>query len=439
MKLKRQINKELVRPVKKGLKPVRDFLWKIRAIFPVTWTCIIMLVICGLGLWFVGLLHKDIVLMPAAIALILICLSMVACVVFGAAAVTYKWKNTHFEDSAFRIEANYPKKTGIDFKIFPFPFIEVTWDWEYPAEVEAETQYGWGNIKETVTARHRCLSDDITRIMHVRDILGMAHICWKSHRPTTVLILPDKGALDNHNVMQSLSGGEDVSDPFGDPLGDRIEMRQYVPGDPSRNIIWKVYARNRKVMVRMPERALTSKPRTCAYMVSGPGDEASAGLARVVIEHKLLGENWCFGADRSPGSATTAAEALELLARSGNPSDAPTGLGNFLKEAEAKGYQSCLVFIPALADDWLERVKNICKSTRLEITWFMGIDRPIRHISPLTGWKRAALNPEDGHDYDPREVIKTLGSISQMYICNRTDGTVINDAVRYVEQIDKAG
>ena len=98
-----------------------------------------MLIICGLGLWFVGILHKDIVLMPASIALILICLAMVACVVFGAAAVTYKWKNTHFSDAAFRIEANYPKKTGIDFKIFPFPFIEVTWDWEYPAEVEAET------------------------------------------------------------------------------------------------------------------------------------------------------------------------------------------------------------------------------------------------------------------------------------------------------------
>ena len=49
--------------------------------------------------------------------------------------------------------------------------------------------------------------------------------------------------------------------------GDRIELRRYVPGDSARFIHWKVFGRTRKLMVRVPERALSRARRTVGVLV----------------------------------------------------------------------------------------------------------------------------------------------------------------------------
>ena len=104
-------------------------------------------------------------------------------------------------------------------------------------------------------------------------------------------------------------------------MGDRVEMRQYVAGDSPRMILWNVYARTRKLMVRVNERAFMLRPGACAYLIAGPGDEAAASVARTVIERKLLGESWAFGADGSPDPATDASAVREILARSSQATD----------------------------------------------------------------------------------------------------------------------
>ena len=70
-----------------------------------------------------------------------------------------------------------------------------------------------------------------------------------------------------------------------------------ITADSPRLILWKVYARTRRLFVRTSERALEAAPRTCAYLVADPQDEAAATLARTVLERGLLGDRWRFGAD----------------------------------------------------------------------------------------------------------------------------------------------
>jgi hypothetical protein len=145
-----------------------------------------------------------------------------------------------------------------------------------------------------------------------------------------------------------MAEGDDLSDPYAEPKGDRVEMRQYAPGDPLRMVLWKVYARSGKMMVRTPERSVAERKRGCAYLVTSPKDDATAAAARVAIERGLLGDDWSFAADGVDREADNRDEAFEIIARSGEarPEDRAARLGAFLASREAEGYQFCLLFIP---------------------------------------------------------------------------------------------
>ena len=67
-------------------------------------------------------------------------------------------------------------------------------------------------------------------------------------------------------------------------------------------------------MVRAPEQAISPARRTIAYLITGEGDEASAGVARAAIESGAFGSSWVFGADGTTEVARDRAQALEVLA-----------------------------------------------------------------------------------------------------------------------------
>lgn len=401
--------------------------------FPATAAGLAVLALCASGFWYLGVLHKDVVLLPATAALAILVAGMIAAVGAGAAVSMRRWKHASFDDAVIRLEANYPRRTGIRFRAPLLPFVELSWEWLSPPEVEVRMASRWLDVQEEVLPRHRCLLDGVTRQVTVRDVLGMARVTWRVTRPTRVMILPDKGRLDQTTVLQSLVGGEDHPDPYGDAHGDRVEMRQYAPGDSARSILWKVYARNRRLMVRIPERALTARPRTCAYMVAGPADEASAGLARVVLERRMLGEGWRFGADGTAGFAESLDASLEMLARSGNPEVGAPGLAAFLKRAEADGFQSCLVFVPAGAGEWLEAVRRTAAGSRLGLTWLVGVDDAEGGAERPPLWKRLLLHARPGRKADLEEVSAALqGGKLPMVLCDRKDGRVFDDARHYL-------
>jgi hypothetical protein len=418
------------------LRPVLD-------LFPATMAGLFVLGLCAAGFWYLGVLHKDVVLLPATLVLALLGVGMILAVGLGAAVTARALRHTHFDDAFLRLEANYARRTGIRWRVPLLPFIELSWEWLTPPDVEVRTVSHWRQVFEEVLPRRRCLVDRLIRRVQVRDVLGMARVVWRFERPSRVMILPDRGRLDQTTVLRSLVGGEDHPDPYGDAHGDRVEMRQYAPGDSARNILWKVFARNRRLMVRMPERALSARPRTCAYLVAGPSDEPSAGLARVVLEHRMLGEGWRFGADGSPGFADNLDSALELLARSGNPDAGPPGLAAFLKRAEIDGYQNCLVFLPAASGDWLDEVRQVAAGSRLSLTWMLGLDGLQTGLERPTLWKRLLLRPEPTTPADPLKVAESLQSTrTPMVLCDRKEGRVVTDARQFYKvqaRVDRRG
>jgi hypothetical protein len=250
------------------------------------------------------------------------------------------------------------------------------------------------SLVETIQPAHRGVYRKLVRRMTVRDLLGLACITWDVPEASDFQILPSRGRLDDLIVLSSLYRGDDLSDPRGDPHGDRVDMRQYAHGDSPRMILWKVYARSRKLMVRIPERAITARPRVCGYMVGGADTEPVSGLARVVLERNLLGEGWRFGADGTPGHTSILPEALRMVAQSGTLPEHTTpgsGLQTYIETAQKEGYGSLFLFVPSRSAAWVGRVKTALATSSLKVSLFVGSDCLVDAPAPEPRWRRWVL------------------------------------------------
>ena len=96
-------------------------------------------------------------------------------------------------------------------------------------------------------------------------------------------------------------------------------MRRYAPGDPQRFILWKAFARSRKLLVRTPERAESKEPAVALALLTSPTDAEAADVVRYFLEqgHQSL----AFCAAGLSKIAVNSQEALELLKASGTLAD----------------------------------------------------------------------------------------------------------------------
>lgn len=176
------------------------------------------------------------------------------------------------------------------------------------------------------------------------------------------MALPQTNTIKPLPLLRSMTAEDGIPNPSGNPDGDRMEIRPYVPGDSVRNIMWKVYARNRQLNVRLAEKSVFHSKRTLAYLLSSPQDEAAAAIARVAVETGALGEDWAFAADGAETPCNTVPAALAAIARSraiGRPHG--YGLDHFLQQAtgQATGQAGahCIVFAAAESAPWASQLK----------------------------------------------------------------------------------
>jgi hypothetical protein len=242
------------------------------------------------------------------------------------------------------------------------PFAQVWWEWEKPAAAGVELSSKGLRLHEDAQLLERGYVRGIGRRIVVQDAFGLARIAIRHADPAQLTVLPHAGALKEMPILVSLSGGDDIPHPMGLDDGDRVELRRYTPGDPARFIHWKVFARARKLVVRVPERALTKARRTIAYLVSGEGDEAVAGAARVSVEQGTFGPEWVFGADGTAGEASEPAAAVERIVRSVDArKDGAVALRSFVDRAERTGPASLVLFVPPVPGPWLARVQQVLR------------------------------------------------------------------------------
>lgn len=257
---------------------------------------------------------------------------------------------------ALEIESGWAVRTGFSMPSLWFlPFAELSWRWAHPnARVQLVRERG--RVYEHVTVGRRGDWVAVVREFEVADAFGLARVAFRVTEPRRLRAVPGTGALKNVHVVQGLAGGDGLSHPDGPPEGDPFDIRHYGVGDPIRFVLWKVFAKNRTLVVRTPERAISPVQQTVAYLVSHSEDEAAAGAVRVAVGAGALGSDWVLGADGSAEPVREARQAQELLMRSAAASEASAeGLGAFLGRAQPGGVRRAVVFVPPRPGPWLDR------------------------------------------------------------------------------------
>lgn len=331
-------------------------------LFPVTPLGLLVVASAAAVLYTIAYPSMDLVVLVLGWAAIALVAAAVVAVVLGTIRIAIAARSLPRGGEA-RLETGRMLPTGVVFpSLLWVPMLRVWWAWETPDADVALEREGLLRLREEAAVRARGYVAGVRRRIVIEDVFGLSRLAIRHADPISLTVLPHAGALREMPVLVSLSGGDEIPHPMGIDDGDRVEIRRYAPGDPARFIHWKVFGRTRKLMVRMPERALTRARRTVAYLVAGPGDEASAAAARVAIESGALGPDWVFGADGTAGEATEPGPALERVIRSVAAHDAGArALKTFVERAERTGPAALVLFVPSEPGPWLDRVVDLLR------------------------------------------------------------------------------
>jgi hypothetical protein len=408
---------------------------------------VVVLAGCGLALLYYGLRRIDLVLLVVGAVGVVVGLLALFLTVTAAAMVWLRFRGASSGDG-LSVECGFPARTGFRLpRPWYLPLVDVGWRWEQPdAHVRLVARRGW--LYEEVVASRRGIVGEVVRRVEVGDIFGLCHLAFRLTERRTVRFVPSMGRLKQIEVVRGMSGGDDISHPEGPDRGDPLDMRHYNPGDPIRFVLWKVFARSRKLVVRTPERAISPARQTVAYMVAADGDEPAAGAARVAVEGGALGIDWVLGADGIDQVATSRVHALDLLTRSAHvPRErAGAGLGTFLQKASTGNVGRAVVFVPARPGDWIERVLAAAAPRRGRVDFVVCTDGVVRR--PRRAWWRrfttaardeialpGATEPSAAADL--REVVARLGGgRANVVIVDRVAGRVYTSA--HLEHVEAA-
>lgn len=335
------------------------------SLFPLTAQGSITLLVTASALSVFGYGSLDLVVFALSICALSIVLFCLFCSIITGIIIQRRIQkiltNSNQSLSAIDVEAGYPNETGFSLPSLGFfPLVKLSWKIETPDAIETRLRSKRdGTIVEEIIPQKRFLTDSITRIFTVSDVLGFSHYNWRQTQSIAAKALPKVDAANKLPLLRSLTAEDGIPNPSGNPEGDRMEIRPYAPGDSVRDIMWKVYARSRQLNVRLAEKSVFHSKRTVAYLLSSEYDEAAAAAARVAIESQAFGEDWAFAADGTETPCTTIDSALNAVAKSrslGKPYN--YGLDNFLRLAVGQGNAHCIVFAGTEPATWNAALKK---------------------------------------------------------------------------------
>jgi hypothetical protein len=346
--------------IKNALAMVRRVGRRVADPVPITGLGVLATLVFWAGLTYFGKERMDVVLLVTCSAgLGLVAIAVASVVLFG---IALRIRVRHPGPvSELVLETNRAAPTGWVLPTFGFlPLVAVRWEWERPGGFVVDPERKLFKRSERVRTAERGRHRGVRRRVIVEDVFRLARVAFRVDDPVVVEARPHPGRLGRMEPLTAFAGGDDAPHPMGIDDGDRTELRRYVPGDPARFIHWKAFARTRKLVVRVPERALSQARRTAAYLVAGPEDEATAAAARVAVERGALGREWVFGASGASEDADNVADATELIVTSAAHRDGDAaGLARFVERAERAGPAALVVFAPPTEGPWIDAVQEI--------------------------------------------------------------------------------
>jgi hypothetical protein len=408
------------------------FFQRIRRLFDLfPWTPLGLLIAgASIGmLRFFGFAELDLVLLVVGYTSLV--LTGVAALFVAVATLLLKYRIRPNEQSqTVLLETEISMETGFSIPSLTFvPFVQMRWKWEQPRKATIKNERRRGRIREIACLSDRGQFRSVVRRLVVEDAFGLSRMTIRMVDMIALDVLPHLGALRHMPAILSMAGGDELPHPMGIDAGDRLELQRYVAGDPARFIHWKVFGRTRKLMIRAPERALVLSHRTAAFIVSGPDDDATAAVARLAIEKRMLGSDWSFGSDEKVDGASEPAEALAILMRSSGVRDREgAGLRAFLEHVEKKGPASSIVFIPPSNGPWIKRILDLARVRRVHVV--IGIDGMSSETRESL-WRRLTSIPEPPTGTPARQLQQAIEALKrgncQITILDRTTGKPITE------------
>ena len=336
----------------------------IAGMFPLTLQGLITLLVTAAALSIYGYGSMDLVVFALAICGLSILIASLFCAVVSGLIIQRRvFKLLKLAGTSVKpveVEAGFPNETGFVLPAMSwFPLVRLNWQIVYPDNIVTRVRSSTdAELSEEIIPGRRFLTDRIVRQFTVYDVLGFCRYSWRQQQDLTCMALPQTNTIKPLPLLRSMTAEDGIPNPSGNPDGDRMEIRPYVPGDSVRNIMWKVYARNRQLNVRLAEKSVFHSKRTVAYLLSSPNDEAAAAIARVALETGALGDDWAFAADGTEVPCQNVPSALAAVARS-RAIARPHGYGldKFLQQAVGQSGTHCIVFAAAESAAWAKPLK----------------------------------------------------------------------------------
>lgn len=252
--------------------------------------------------------------------------------------------------------------------------LDLSLEWTLPRGFSVALVPAEGTLGEKIGALERGRHEHLVRRFTVEDVFGLAALSFEVEWDIALRVTPVAAPV-SQTLATSRSSGDAWSHPSGRAEGDLVEMRSYAHGDSMRHVLWRTFARTRRLLVRMPERAVAPQPLNVAFLIAGHGDEPSAGVARVFLEQGLLGPDFVFAADGALKPTTRVPEAVEQIIDSIRVrDDGAASLDGLATQVEAHRMGSCVVFAPPVDGPWRERLVHMSRRLSVPATIVIGVD-----------------------------------------------------------------
>lgn len=392
----------MLKPGTLNFDPGRSYLFRalrgLFGLFPLTLQGCLTLVVAALALSVFGYGAMDLVVFSLAICALAILVFCLFCAVVFGVVIQRKVQHIHTEHlgdaDAIKLECGYFNESGFTLPALAyFPLIRLSWQVSFPDRIQTRIQADHNDrLVEELLPQRRCLTDHVVRQFTVADVLGFCRFSWRQKQPLRCMALPRTNSVKALPLLRSMTAEDGMPHPSGAPEGDRMEIRRYAPGDSVRDIMWKSYARNRQLNVRLAERSVFHSKRTVGYLLSSEHDEAAAAVARLALEKGALGEDWAFSADGTDAVCTTLPEALQAVARSrAIAGQHAYGLDRFLERCAVSGGVHCIVFAAAEPAAWQASLQQTIQRFPGQFSLILATDGfSETMITPW--WQRLLLN-----------------------------------------------
>jgi len=283
-------------------------------------------------------------------------------------------------------------RTGLEFhSIWYLPSIT-----QRVASLNAQLQFKWVGRHEEVFSERRVKVEDFKRQVVLEDGFGIIRSTFEIELKQSIELHTRKIKISPQHFPQFLTQGDLIAHPMGAPQGDYMEMRSYQFGDPLKRILWKHYGRHRKLLVRLPEKAVAPQTKISLYLGTGPQDEYAAEWTKYLFEDSPLKGRIYFGAPGFNQAATQENVFQEALLTSAFHKASPEETFPFFVKSDPSA--QCLLVLSPGSDFDEAHLKRLQQQLGMRLQIFV-LGRKLKY-SQTSSWQKRFLEKDSNDEFE---------------------------------------